>query len=75
MNEQYGQKQCDICHQSSYDGSPMIVVKCQHRYHRKCLPVCDDINNTQCPICPDENKSLLSITTQQTNEEDNVSDE
>jgi len=75
MSEQYGQKQCDICHELLYDGSPIIVVKCQHRYHHKCVPTCGDINNTKCPICLDENKSLRSISTQQKDEEDSVSDE
>ncbi len=72
MSDQYIEKQCDICHQLFCDGSPMVVIKCQHRYHRKCLPSNGEINDTKCPICPDENKLLPPVPTR---EADDVSNE
>ncbi len=75
MNDQYPEKQCDICRQPLYDGNPVVETKCQHIYHRKCLPSSGGMNDTKCPICPNKKKSIVSIVKQETDEEDNVSNE
>jgi hypothetical protein len=73
MADQYIAKQCDICHQSLYNGDRMILAKCQHRYHSKCLSWNGETNNSKCPICSNENMLLSSASKQKLDEEHDVS--
>jgi len=53
----------------------MMVAQCQHKYHPKCLPSRGEMNNIECSICPDKNKSLSSVPTRETDEENDVSNQ
>lgn len=73
MNEQRAVIQCDICHQSLDDSSPMVVIKCRHRYHRKCLSSNDEMNNIKCSLCENENAVASSMTNRIADAANNVS--
>ncbi len=73
MNEQYPEKRCDICHQTLYNGEPCVLNKCRHGYHRRCSVQGGEMNDRECPLCPDENRSLLPMSNRNIDEEDNVS--
>lgn len=42
---------CDICFDTNFEGSPLLIIECLHKFHLSCLDEHISQNGDVCPIC------------------------